>query len=109
MIYATITLGGWNVRLTKRKHLIYLVDVQPDQPVEKNLSEAFRAHACLSWIFKQMTVEGYLPEDHEITLESSEKLKPFLSGQKIPKSPSGAEHVSKSRMILNRFKKQSLI
>ena len=56
-----------------------------------------------------MTVEGYLPEDHEITLESSEKLKPFLSGQKIPKSPSGAEYVSKSRMILNRFKKQSLI
>ena len=104
MIYATVNNAGYDVCLTKRKHLIHTVDVVADQPVEKNLGEAFRAHHCLAWIFKQLMAEGYMPDDHEISVSVSEGLKAFLSGQKIPKTKAGSDLVSKSRMLLTRFK-----
>ena len=104
MIFATVNNAGYDVRLTKRKHLIHVLDVVPDQPVEKNLGEAFRTHHCLAWIFKQLMAEGYVPDDHELSVSVSEGLKAFLSGQKIPKTKAGSDLVSKSRMILTRFK-----
>jgi hypothetical protein len=104
MIYAAVNHAGYDVRLTKRKHLINELDVVPDQPVEKNLGEAFRVHHCLAWIFKQLMSEGYMPDNHEISVSVSDGLKAFLSGQKIPKTKAGSDLVSKSRMILTRFK-----
>ena len=107
MITVNITASGWNVRLYK--NLIHLVDVVEDQPVEKNLSEAFRLHNCLSWVFKNLMDGGFPVEDHEIKVEASEKLKPFLCGRKIPASKAGSELVSKSRMILSRFKRHEIL
>ena len=107
MISATITASGWNVRLYENP--VHLVDVVEGQPVEKNLSEAFRLHSCLSWIFKSLMDCGFVVEDHEITVEASEKLKPFLCGRKIPTSKAGSELVSKSRMILSRFKRHEIL
>jgi hypothetical protein len=48
--------------------------------------------------------EGYMPDNHEISVSVSDGLKAFLSGQKIPKTKAGSDLVSKSRMILTRFK-----